>query len=89
MQSAEIFLGHDSGPMHLAASTGTPCVAIFGNYNMPRQWYPFGDQHRIIHNLAGLQAIHPEDVSAAVCDFLIKNALKKRVALTPHRQFSV
>jgi ADP-heptose:LPS heptosyltransferase len=79
MQSAEIFLGHDSGPMHLAASAGTPCIAIFGNYNIPRAWHPFGNQHRIIHNLTNIRAIRPEDVSAAVCDFLIKNALKKEL----------
>jgi ADP-heptose:LPS heptosyltransferase len=47
---AEIFLGHDSGPMHLAASVGTPCVAIFAARNIPRQWFPFGQQHRVIYH---------------------------------------
>ena len=47
---AEIFLGHDSGPMHLAASVGTPCVAIFAARNIPRQWFPFGHQHRVLYH---------------------------------------
>jgi ADP-heptose:LPS heptosyltransferase len=47
---AELFLGHDSGPMHLAATVGTPCVAIFAARNIPRVWYPHGKQHRVIYH---------------------------------------
>jgi heptosyltransferase III len=47
---AELFIGHDSGPMHLAASVGTPCVAIFAARNIPRQWFPFGSQHRVVYH---------------------------------------
>jgi ADP-heptose:LPS heptosyltransferase len=45
-----VFIGHDSGPMHLAASVGTPCVAIFAARNIPRVWFPFGRQHRVIYH---------------------------------------
>ena len=47
---AEIFLGHDSGPMHLAAAVGTPCVAVFAARNLPRQWFPVGRKHRVIYH---------------------------------------
>jgi len=47
---ARIFLGHDSGPMHLAAAVGTPCVAIFSARNKPRVWFPYGKQHRVIYH---------------------------------------
>jgi len=47
---AELFVGHDSGPMHLAASVGTPCVAIFAARNIPRQWFPFGKQHSVLYH---------------------------------------
>jgi len=47
---AQIFVGHDSGPMHLAASVGTPVVAIFAARNIPRQWFPFGKQHRVVYH---------------------------------------
>ncbi len=47
---AGLFLGHDSGPMHLAAAVGTPSVAVFAARNIPRQWFPFGDRHRVIYH---------------------------------------
>jgi heptosyltransferase-3 len=47
---ARLFVGHDSGPMHLAAAVGTPVVAIFAARNIPRQWFPFGSQHRVVYH---------------------------------------
>jgi heptosyltransferase III len=47
---ARIFVGHDSGPMHLAAAVQTPCVAIFAARNKPRVWFPYGKQHRIVYH---------------------------------------
>ena len=47
---ARLFLGHDSGPMHLAAAVGTRCVAIFAARNIPRVWFPHGDGHRVIYH---------------------------------------
>ncbi len=47
---AQVFLGHDSGPMHLAATVGTPCVAIFAARNIPRMWFPHGRHHRVIYH---------------------------------------
>jgi len=45
-----LFVGHDSGPMHLAAAVGTPVVAIFAARNIPRQWFPFGKQHEVVYH---------------------------------------
>ena len=50
MSRAKIFLGHDSGPMHLAAAVGVPCVAVFSGRNLPRQWWPMGKQHRVVYH---------------------------------------
>ena len=47
---ARIFVGHDSGPMHLAAAVQTPCVAIFAARNKPRVWFPYGKQHRVVYH---------------------------------------
>jgi ADP-heptose:LPS heptosyltransferase len=47
---ARVFVGHDSGPMHLAAAVGTPCVAIFAARNIPRVWFPFGEKHRVVYH---------------------------------------
>jgi heptosyltransferase-3 len=57
---------HDSGPMHLAVSQGTPCVALFGSYNRPRQWFPYGEQHRVLHEPRGVQAIRVDAVTEAM-----------------------
>jgi len=47
---AHVFIGHDSGPMHLAAAVQTPCVAIFAARNKPRVWFPYGRQHRVLYH---------------------------------------
>jgi heptosyltransferase III len=47
---ARLFIGHDSGPMHLAAAVGTPCVAIFAARNPPGQWFPLGIGHHVIYH---------------------------------------
>jgi heptosyltransferase-3 len=47
---ARLFIGHDSGPMHLAAAVQTPCVAIFAARNKPRVWFPYGSQHRVLYH---------------------------------------
>jgi len=47
---AVAFLCHDSGPMHLAAAVGTPCVAVFAARNIPRVWFPFGERNRVVYH---------------------------------------
>ncbi len=80
---ARIFIGHDSGPMHLAAAVQTPCVAIFAARNKPRVWFPYGKQHRVVYhqtdcwgcglerciteNKRCLTSITVEEVVAEVC----------------------
>jgi ADP-heptose:LPS heptosyltransferase/GT2 family glycosyltransferase/predicted nucleic acid-binding Zn-ribbon protein len=43
LQSARIYFGHDTGPMHLAAAVGTPVAAVFGGGHWPR-FRPAGRQ---------------------------------------------
>ncbi len=45
-----LFLGHDSGPMHLAAAVGTPLVAVFAARNIPRQWFPAGTRYEVAYH---------------------------------------
>ncbi len=49
LEQAYLFIGHDSGPMHMAAAVGTPCVDIFSSHNLPGVWYPYGQRHRVLY----------------------------------------
>jgi heptosyltransferase III len=44
---ADLFLGNDSGPMHLAAAVGTRVLALFGPSSVER-WRPLGTGHRVL-----------------------------------------
>jgi ADP-heptose:LPS heptosyltransferase len=44
---ARLFVGCDSGPMHVAAAQGTPVVALFGPAD-PRRTGPYGAGHRVV-----------------------------------------
>jgi ADP-heptose:LPS heptosyltransferase len=49
-EHASVFLGPDSGPMHLAACAGVPCVIAFSARGLPGVWYPAGQNHRIVYH---------------------------------------
>lgn len=51
LSHTDLFIGHDSGPLHLAACAGTPSVGIFSARNLPGQWFPRGDKNKIIYNV--------------------------------------
>lgn len=57
---ARLFIGHDSGPMHLAAAVQTPCVAIFSARGLPRVWFPYGTQHRVLYHHVDCQGCNLE-----------------------------
>lgn len=44
---AKLVVSTDTGPMHIAAATGTPVVAIFGA-TAPWRTGPWGQQHRVV-----------------------------------------
>ena len=50
LEHASVFLGPDSGPMHLAASVGVTCVIAFSAAGLPGVWYPAGPQHQIVYH---------------------------------------
>src|SRR5262249_13930379 len=50
LRKARLFLGHDSGPLHLAATVGARCVGIYSGRNRPGQWFPRGGGNLVIYH---------------------------------------
>jgi len=65
INSLDVFISGDCGPLHIAAGLGIPTVGIFGPTN-PALTGPFGDTHKVI--------CHPQECSfcnrrSGKCDF--------------------
>ncbi len=93
MAECSLFVGHDSGPMHLAAAVGIPVVAIFSSRALPGVWYPLGDGARVHYTAidcmgcglercldrhkACIEAIAVEEVYASCCELLSRDCAVK------------
>jgi len=49
LESADLLVTNDTGPMHLAAAVGTRCLALFGSTS-PEWTAPRGTGHRVVTN---------------------------------------
>jgi heptosyltransferase-3 len=47
LKQCALYLGNDTGTMHLAAAAGTPCVALFSARDWPGAWHPYGVAKRV------------------------------------------
>lgn len=47
LEHTDIYIGNDSGPMHLSAATGTLTLGLFGPTDN-RRWSPMGENTRVI-----------------------------------------
>lgn len=74
LQEAAFFIGHDSGPMHLAACVGTPCIAIFSARNLPRQWFPRGNNNQVLY--------HKTECAGCALDVCIEEKKKCILSIT-------
>lgn len=87
MRHARLYLGNDTGSMHMAAAVGLPCVAIFAAIDFPGRWEPIGDGHRVFRAAVEcegcytpdcfnrhkcLEEIRPEQVLSACDEFLAR-----------------
>jgi heptosyltransferase III len=66
LKNAVLFIGHDSGALHLAAACGVPTVGLFNNRHPPRIWHPYGPNHFIFQPKEGVEAISVEQVLATI-----------------------
>ena len=70
MEKATLFIGHDSGPLHLAAAMGVPTIGLFGNNNSPGKWHPYSKHSKVIHNMDGILAISVNEVESMIDSLL-------------------
>lgn len=58
LETCSVYLGNDTGTMHLAAAVGTPCVAIFAATDWIGKWTPFGDNNCIFRKRVECEGCH-------------------------------
>ena len=91
LRRCDLYLGNDTGTMHLAALAGTRCLALFSFHNLPGTWFPWGTQHTVIQKRvpcapclleecprihpACIQAITVAEVAAAARQMLLEGRL--------------
>jgi len=57
IETADLTITNNTGPMHISAAVKTPVVALFALTNPPEQWKPWGVQHWLLYH----------DVSCRIC----------------------
>ena len=73
LQSVSLFIGHDSGPLQLAAACQTSTVGLFGNNKPAAIWHPYGPHNVVVRAEEGLHAIAPAQVVRAAEEQLKSN----------------
>jgi heptosyltransferase III len=104
MEQCSLFVGNDTGTMHLAAMVGLPCVGLFSARDYPGLWEPYGEGHAILRkeiSCAGcmlescaqngnacLKLISVDEVLGAVTGLLRDAAARGRSANAPPHQMA-
>lgn len=57
----KLYLGNDTGTMHMAAAVGVPCAALFAAIDFPGRWYPFGENNEIFRFAVECEGCHTPD----------------------------
>lgn len=71
LKRARLFIGNDSGAMHLAAASGCPTIGLFGPSD-ERLYAPWGEQTRVVRGPRSYEQIHAVDpgFSQALCHMM-------------------
>ena len=64
MAGAQLFIGNDSGPAHIAAAFGVPVVVLFGPSD-PVNWAPWRTESQVLTSPDAISGITVEEVVAA------------------------
>ena len=75
ISACNVYIGNDTGPMHIAAAVDTPVVALFGSTNHHRS-RPYGDKHTVVQSGISLgcnpchPGRHPGGCGAGSCEVI-------------------
>ncbi|MCY3742148.1 MAG: glycosyltransferase family 9 protein [Candidatus Poribacteria bacterium] len=75
ISACDVYIGNDTGPMHIASAVDTPVVALFGSTNHIRSG-PYGDKHTIVQSGIDLgcnpchPGRHPGGCGAGSCEVI-------------------
>ncbi len=58
LERADLFIGADSGPSHLAAGAGVASVVLFSGTNRPGQWRPWSRRSLVLRNRVSCSPCH-------------------------------
>lgn len=77
IRRSRLYVGCDSGPLHLSSAVGTPSVALFGPKD-PRTYGPYNPRHRVVAKgepgRGSMEDIGVDDVLRAVAELLQESA---------------
>ena len=63
LSHCQLYVGNDTGTMHLAAVVGTKCVVLMSALDWPGHWNPYGDGHLVLR-----RSVPCEGCLLQVCD---------------------
>ena len=82
ISACDVYVGNDTGPMHIAAAVGTPVVALFGSTNHIRSG-PYGDPHTVVQSGINLgcnpchPGRHPGGCGAGSCEVIARISVEQ------------
>lgn len=50
LRECRLYVGNDTGMMHMASAVGTTCVVAFSAQDWPGRWYPYGKGHVVLRH---------------------------------------
>jgi ADP-heptose:LPS heptosyltransferase len=90
VRQARLFIGSDTGPLHIAAAVGTPCMAMYGP-TRPEVCGPYGAGHIVLqtsHEDLGSSRKASGNVSEAMLQITLEQALTACRRMLSHREMA-
>jgi ADP-heptose:LPS heptosyltransferase len=70
VQNSNLFIGGDTGPLHIAAAVGTPTISVFGPTD-PRIYTPEGEGHIALTSSVACKGCHNRMCKNHICMTMI------------------